>query len=180
MAVPAALRKGSKAGGGRGGESRSISSFLPPSTGVRAKFRISKTPRKPKPHPGFEAHLSTAERLRAGGGAGFVGNVGRPQGREGWGENGVDDRAVVSILPANLNPPLVPPTSRRKALERSLFTARRACEIEGERTFCSSARVVYLFRRRGWRCDLFVQATGRRIYLLFATARTFLNARFQT
>jgi len=59
----------------------------------------------------------------SGGGEGFVGNVGRPQGRECWGENGVDDRAVVSTLPANLNPPLVPPSSRRKALERSSFTA---------------------------------------------------------
>ena len=97
-----------------------------------------------------------------------MGNVGRPQGRKCWGENGVDDRAVVSILPANLNPPLFPPTSRRKALEHSSFTAVGRVRLKAEGRFVQALTFVYPFRRRGWRCDLFVQATGRRVYLLFA------------
>ena len=64
-----------------------------------------------------------------------MGNVGRPQGRECWGENGVDDRAVVSTLPANLNPPLVPPSSRRKALERSSFTAAGRVRLKAKGRF---------------------------------------------
>src|SRR5947209_19924802 len=145
MAVPAALRKGSKRGAAEGEKGGALVHFF-----LRAsEFVRNFESRKPR----LEIRNLTPDskltyRRQSGGGAGFVGNVGRPQGREGWGENGVDDRAVVSILPANLNPPLF--HLAQKSSRTLLIHSRRACEIEGERTFCSGARVVYFFRRRRW------------------------------
>src|SRR5947209_10004102 len=111
MAVPAALRKGSKRGAAEGEKGGALVHFF-----LRAsEFVRNFESRKPR----LEIRNLTPDskltyRRQSGGGAGFVGNVGRPQGREGWGENGVDDRAVVSILPANLNPPLFhPPRAER-------------------------------------------------------------------
>src|SRR5947209_8276032 len=145
MAVPAALRKGSKRGAADGEKGGALVHFF-----LRAsEFVRNFESRKPR----LEIRNLTPDRSSpidgragaSGGGAGFVGNVGRPQGREGWGENGVDDRAVVSILPANLNPPLFPPTSR-KALERSSFTAAGSVRLKAKGRF---VRTLALFTFSG-------------------------------
>src|SRR5436853_6174880 len=118
MAVPAALRKGSKRGVAEGEKGGALVYFFLRASEFVRNFESRKSRLEIR---NLTPDSKLTYRRQSGcerGGAGFVGNVGRPQGREGWGENGVDDRAVVSILPANLNPPLVPPTSRRKALER--------------------------------------------------------------
>src|SRR5947209_20241773 len=72
----------------------------------RSSCEISnlENPSKSETSPRIRSSPIDGRAAASGGGAGFVGDVGRPKGREGWGENGVDDRAVVSILPANLNP----------------------------------------------------------------------------
>src|SRR3954465_13730792 len=131
MAVPAALRKGSKRGAAEGEKVGALVHFF-----LRApEFVRNFESRKPR----LEIRNLTPDskltyRRQSGCGAGFVGNVGRPQGRECWGENGVDDRAVVSILPANLNPPLFPPTSRN-ALERFSFTAAGRVRLKAKGRF---------------------------------------------
>ena len=177
MAVPAALRKGSKRGAAEGEKVGALVHFFLRASEFVRNFE-SRKPLEIRNLTRIRSSPIDGTAAASGGGAGFVGNVGRPQGREGWGENGVDDRAVVGILPANLNPPLFPPTSR-KALERSSFTAVGRVRLKAEGRFVQALTFVYPFRRRGWRCDLFVQATGHRVYLLFAPPH-FLNARFQT
>ncbi len=107
-----------------------------------------------------------------------MGNVGRPQGREGWGENGVDDRAVVSILPANLNPPLFPPTSR-KALERSSFTAAGHVRLKAEGRFVQALALFTFSGGGGGVVTRLCKPLGVE-FIYFRPRTHILNARFQT
>src|SRR3954447_9922 len=128
MAVPAALCKGSKRGAAEGEKGGALVHFF-----LRAsEFVRNFESRKPRPEiRNLTPDSKLTYRRQSGCERGGRGIRGRPQGRECWGENGVDDRAVVSILPANLNPPLVPPTSR-KALERSSFTAAGCVRLKAK------------------------------------------------
>ena len=107
-----------------------------------------------------------------------MGNVGRPQGREGWGENGVDDRAVVSILPANLNPPLFPPTSR-KALERSSFTAAGRVRLKAKGRFVQALALFTFSGGGGGVVTRLCKPLGVE-FIYFSPRTHILNARFQT
>src|SRR5947209_10034983 len=133
MAVPAALHKGSKRGAAEGEKGGALVHFFLRASEFVRNFE-SRKPLEIRNLTRIRSSPIDGTAAASGGGAGFVGNVGRPQGREGWGENGVDDRAVVSILPANLNPPLFPPTSR-KALERSSFTAAGRVRLKAKGRF---------------------------------------------
>src|SRR5947209_15512092 len=103
MAVPTALRKGSKRGAAEGEKGGALVHFFLRASEFVRNFE-SRKPLEIRNLTRIRSSPIDGTAAASGGGEGFVGNVGRPQGREGWGENGVDDRAVVSILPANLNP----------------------------------------------------------------------------
>src|SRR3954451_10277595 len=103
MVVPAALHKGSKRGAAEGEKVGALVHFFLRASEFVRNFE-SRKPLEIRNLTRIRSSPIDGRAAASGGGAGFVGNVGRPQGREGWGENGVDDRAVVSILPANLNP----------------------------------------------------------------------------
>jgi hypothetical protein len=134
MAVPAALRKGSKRGAAEGEKGGALVHFF-----LRAsEFVRNFESRKPR----LEIRNLTPDskltyRRQSGcerGRRGIRGQRRAATRRDCWGENGVDDRAVVSILPANLNPPLFQPTSR-KALERSSFTAAGRVRLKAKGRF---------------------------------------------
>src|SRR4051794_12211145 len=146
MAVPAALRKGSKRGAAEGEKGGALVHFF-----LRAsEFVRNFESRKPR----LEIRNLTPDskltyRWQSGcerGRRGIRGQRRAATRTGGLGENGVDDRAVVSILPANLNPPLIPPTSR-KTLERSSFTAAGRVRLKAKGR---------LFKR--WRCLSFPAA----------------------
>src|SRR3954447_13106971 len=119
MAVPAALCKGSKRGAAEGEKGGALVHFFLRASEFVRNFESRKRRLEIR---NLTPDSKLTYRRQSGCGPGFVGSVGRPQGRECGGENGVDGRAVVSILPANLNPPLFPLASR-KSLKRSSFTA---------------------------------------------------------
>src|SRR4051795_5521491 len=104
MAVPAALRKGSKRGAAEGEKGGALVHFF-----LRAsEFVRNFESRKPR----LEIRNLTPDskltyRRQSGCERGRRGTRGQRRAATrtgGLGENGVDDRAVVSILPANLNP----------------------------------------------------------------------------
>ena len=104
MAVPAALRKGSKRGAAEGEKGGALVHFF-----LRAsEFVRNFESRKPR----LEIRNLTPDskltyRRQSGcerGRRGIRGQRRAATRTGGLGENGVDDRAVVSILPANLNP----------------------------------------------------------------------------
>src|SRR3954463_3097887 len=122
MAIPAALRKESKRGAAEGEKSGALVYFF-----LRAsEFVRNFESRKPR----LEIRNLTPDskltyRWQSGckrGRRGIRGQRRAATRTGGLGENGVDDRAVVSILPANLNPRSFHPPRA----ERLLIHSRRA------------------------------------------------------